>query len=64
MTENAPILHPAGDNENNVVFTIDYTVTDSDGDSAPGTLNINVDDDTPTVSVTAGSDAERHPDHA
>ena len=32
-------------------------MTDSDGDTALGTLNINVDDDTPTVSVTAGSDA-------
>jgi T1SS-143 domain-containing protein len=58
VTENAPILHAAGDNENNASFTILYTVTDADGDTAVGSLNINVDDDTPTVSVTAGSDAE------
>jgi T1SS-143 domain-containing protein len=57
VTENAPILHPAGGDENNVGFVINYTVTDSDGDTAPGTLNINVNDDTPTVSVIAGSDA-------
>ncbi len=58
VVQNAAILHAAADNENNALFTINYTVTDSDGDSAPGTLNINVDDDTPTVSVIAGSDAE------
>jgi VCBS repeat-containing protein len=58
VTENAPVLHAAGDNENNALFTINYTVTDSDGDVAAGTLNISVDDDTPTVNVTAGSDAE------
>jgi len=58
VVQNAAILHPAGGDENNVSFTINYTVTDQDGDSAPGTLNINVDDDTPTVSVTAGPDAE------
>jgi hypothetical protein len=57
VTQNAAILHPTGDNENNVAFVINYTVTDSDGDSALGTLNVNVDDDTPTVTVIAGSDA-------
>jgi T1SS-143 domain-containing protein len=51
VVQNAPIDHAAGGNENNQAFTINYTVTDSDGDAAPGTVNINVDDDTPTVSA-------------
>jgi hypothetical protein len=58
VTENNPIIHPNGGDENNAVFAITYTVTDEDGDVALGTLNINVDDDTPTVTVTAGNDSE------
>ena len=49
VTQNAPIDHPAGSDENNVSFTIGYTVTDVDGDPASGSLTINVDDDTPTI---------------
>ena len=54
MTQNAPIEHLAGDNENNQAFTIGYRVTDGDGDIIDGTLNISVDDDTPTASSNAG----------
>ena len=57
VVQNAPIDHAAGENENNVSFTIEYLVTDEDGDTAVGTLNIDADDDTPTVDVTAASDA-------
>ncbi|WP_300973034.1 DUF5801 repeats-in-toxin domain-containing protein [Sphingomonas sp. LHG3406-1] len=57
VTQNAPIVHAAGENENNVAFTFNYTVTDRDGDSAVGTLQVNVDDDTPTVAVSAGADS-------
>ena len=53
VTQNAPIIHPAGLDENNQSFTLNYSVTDIDGDAAAGTLSINVDDDTPTVSLTA-----------
>ena len=56
VTENAPIMHPAGGDENNVSFVINYNVVDNNGDSAAGTLNINVDDDTPVVHVQAGPD--------
>ncbi|RST30036.1 hypothetical protein HMF7854_03735 [Sphingomonas ginkgonis] len=56
VTQNAPISHPAGGTENNVSFTIGYTATDQDSDSANGTLIINVNDDTPTVVVTADVD--------
>ncbi|CAN7602605.1 T1SS-143 repeat domain-containing protein [Neorhizobium sp. LjRoot104] len=54
VTQLAPIDHPQGTipgTEDNVQFTISYQATDKDGDAAatPGTLTINVDDDTPTV---------------
>ncbi|MEO5773016.1 MAG: DUF5801 repeats-in-toxin domain-containing protein, partial [Sphingomicrobium sp.] len=62
VVQNAPIMHDtlngfAGDNtENNQAFAITYNVTDADGDVAvpAGTININVDDDTPTINVTQG----------
>ena len=34
--------------EDNLPFTINYSVTDGDGDSTNGTLSISVDDDSPT----------------
>ncbi|MBI3917015.1 MAG: retention module-containing protein, partial [Betaproteobacteria bacterium] len=49
VTQNAPIVHVDGLDENNQAFTINYRVTDGDGDTADGTLSINVDDDTPTA---------------
>ncbi len=55
LTQNAPVVHAAGADENNLTFNIAYNVVDSDGDAAApqGTLSINVDDDTPTA--TAGT---------
>ena len=47
ITQNAAIDHTALQAENDQEFTINYRVTDSNGDSAEGTLLINVDDDTP-----------------
>ena len=49
VVQNAPIVHASGSDENNQPFTLSYTVTDADGDSAGGTLAIDVDDDTPTA---------------
>src|SRR6185295_6176755 len=49
VAQNAPILHAAGLDENNQAFTINYRVTDGDGDTVDGSLAINVDDDTPTA---------------
>ncbi|MES2783805.1 MAG: VCBS domain-containing protein, partial [Pseudomonadota bacterium] len=62
VTQNAPILHAAGNSENNAPFTLNYTVTDVDGDATSGTLAVNVDDDTPiaradTDGVTEGGSA-------
>jgi VCBS repeat-containing protein len=57
VTQIAAIDHPAGGDENDLSFIVNYRVTDDDGDTAIGSLTINVDDDTPTVNVTAGSDA-------
>ncbi|HET9337164.1 MAG TPA: DUF5801 repeats-in-toxin domain-containing protein, partial [Sphingomicrobium sp.] len=50
VTQDAPILHPeGGDIENNLDFTINYTVSDQDDDVENGTLTINVDDDSPSI---------------
>ncbi|RJG09115.1 hypothetical protein D3879_25265 [Pseudomonas cavernicola] len=51
VVQDNPILHAAGLTENNQAFTITYRVTDGDGDTADGTLSINVDDDTPVVTA-------------
>ncbi|HVF36931.1 MAG TPA: DUF5801 repeats-in-toxin domain-containing protein, partial [Sphingomicrobium sp.] len=52
VTQNAPIDHAAGGDENNVQFTLNYRVADVDGDSTAGTFSINVDDDTPVIGRT------------
>jgi hypothetical protein len=47
VTQLAAISHPAGLDENNVQFTFNYQVTDKDGDTANGSMIVDVDDDTP-----------------
>jgi large repetitive protein len=47
VTQLASIQHAVGGDENNQGLTLNYTVTDVDGDSATGALSIDVDDDTP-----------------
>ncbi|QKE63903.1 retention module-containing protein [Aquipseudomonas campi] len=49
VTQNAPIQHADADLENNQPFTLNYQVTDKDGDTANGSLSVNVDDDTPVA---------------
>ncbi|WP_448093194.1 DUF5801 repeats-in-toxin domain-containing protein [Pseudomonas lini] len=58
VTQNNPILHAAGLTENNQAFTINYRVTDGDGDTADGTLGINVDDDTPVIETAPVQDTD------
>ncbi|WP_448724374.1 DUF5801 repeats-in-toxin domain-containing protein [Pseudomonas farris] len=58
VVQNSPILHAAGLTENNQAFTINYRVTDGDGDTADGTLGINVDDDTPVIETAPVQDTD------
>ncbi|MFZ2321570.1 MAG: DUF5801 repeats-in-toxin domain-containing protein [Pseudomonas sp.] len=58
VTQNAPIQHATANQENNQVFTLNYQVTDKDGDTANGTLAINVDDDTPLAQNDTANVAE------
>ncbi|MDN3557048.1 DUF5801 repeats-in-toxin domain-containing protein, partial [Halomonas maura] len=53
VTQNSPILHVPGNNENNQAFTVGYRVTDGDDDFVDGSLAIDVDDDTPVVDAGA-----------
>jgi len=57
VTQLNPIDHPAGNNENNLQFTVKYTVTDGDGDTANGTIKIDVDDDMPEPNFVLKSGA-------
>ncbi|WP_321336316.1 DUF5801 repeats-in-toxin domain-containing protein [Breoghania sp.] len=50
ITQQEPISHVSGGDENQVTFQFRYTVTDGDGDTASSYLWVNVDDDTPTAS--------------
>ncbi|WP_441276863.1 T1SS-143 repeat domain-containing protein [Tardiphaga sp. 172_B4_N1_3] len=48
LTVNAPIAHATpGTAEDNKALTFNFTVTDGDGDTATGSLTVNVNDDTP-----------------
>ncbi|MFL0355979.1 DUF5801 repeats-in-toxin domain-containing protein [Erythrobacter sp. GH1-10] len=51
ITQLANILHEddVANEENEVTFTLQATLTDGDGDSAPTSLTITVDDDTPVA---------------
>ena len=65
MTQNAPIDHAPGGDENNQYFTINYQVKDGDGDKVFGTLTISVDDDTPVAvddhdTATVGMDGKTY----
>ncbi|MFM5597252.1 DUF5801 repeats-in-toxin domain-containing protein [Aeromonas veronii] len=55
VTQNAPIKHADGNDENNAIFTLNYRVTDADKDSVDGSLTINVDDDIPTANAVTNS---------
>lgn len=48
-TQTSNLLHTAGDNENEAAFTLGFTVTDGDGDTADGHLTLLIDDDTPVI---------------
>jgi hypothetical protein len=49
VTQDNPVVHASGDDENNQSFTVGYRVTDKEGDHVDGSIMIDVDDDTPEV---------------
>ena len=51
VTQLNPISHSAGGDENNLQFSINYVVTDGNGDRATGSFSIDVDDDTPIAAA-------------
>ena len=53
VTQNAPVSHISGLDENNQLFAISYEVTDADGDSVTGQMTIDINDDTPTIAANA-----------
>ena len=46
--------HPVVNTEDNILLNLNFTITDSNGDTAGGVLSVNVDDDGP---IAVGSDA-------
>ncbi|MEQ5857061.1 Ig-like domain-containing protein [Halomonas sp. EF61] len=53
-----PLDHPDETIENNLIFSVYYTITDGDGDSATARLGLDIDDDSPTTTVIAPSSLE------
>ena len=50
------IDHPTpGTSEENIQFSVNYRVTDHDGDTIDNTLTIDVDDDMPTATADIGN---------
>lgn len=49
VTLYSPVDHPDTTTEDNVQIELGYTATDFDGDSAQGTLTVDVDDDSPII---------------
>jgi VCBS repeat-containing protein len=48
-----PVKHPDGSTEDDRGFTVNVTVTDSDGSQATGSFNVNIDDDKPVANDDA-----------
>ncbi|ARU88001.1 hypothetical protein B9K09_08485 [Pseudomonas sp. M30-35] len=48
-----PVLHVEGGAENDALLNIDFTVTDGDSDAVTKTLQVTIDDDTPTIEQSA-----------
>ncbi len=56
-----PLDHSAADREDDISFDVKYTVTDSDGDTALGKLNVLVDDDSPVAKDDGASTTDGAP---
>jgi T1SS-143 domain-containing protein len=53
-----PLDHAAGNGENSLSLTFNYTATDSDGDTSSNTFTVNVVDDAPVANVGTASTVE------
>lgn len=58
VTLSAVVDHPQNSIEDSLSLAVDYTLTDLDGSTATGTLDVVVNDDTPTASVTTSDGTE------
>ena len=58
FTLHGPLDHPDGATEDNILINLSYVVSDSDGDTADGILQVNVDDDSPLVDLTFTEQSE------
>ncbi len=56
FTQFQPLVHPAGNDEDDLALTFRFAVTDGDGDRARGSLTINIDDDTPVANIVTATD--------
>ena len=55
-TSYAPVVQPtAGTTEENTTIKINFTVTDGDGDTASGSLSVDVNDDAPAANVVTAT---------
>jgi hypothetical protein len=45
------VLHEPGQDENDAIVNLDYTITDGNGDKAKGKITITVDDDSPVADI-------------
>jgi T1SS-143 domain-containing protein len=62
VTQLNPAFHPvSGVKEENVEFTVKYTVTDADLDKSVGYLRVNIDDDTPVAENISHEFVEQMP---
>ncbi|WP_442487638.1 Ig-like domain-containing protein [Halomonas litopenaei] len=50
--------HPVKLGEDNLLFSLNYTITDGDGDRATARLAIDIDDDTPTLGIDVPDSVE------
>ena len=55
------VLHTAGANENDATTNLTFTVTDSDTDTANGTIAVTFDDDAPTLGTIQNGTANNNP---
>lgn len=58
FTLHGPLDHADGSTEDNLFINLSYEISDSDGDTADGVLQINVDDDSPLVNLSLASDQQ------